>query len=168
MFGSERDRNAEGRSPSRLALGSDRAAVQLDQFLHQGQPNATAFVRAPPCILDPVESLEQPRHFGGWNACAGIPHDQFGSPARLLQRDGNLALEGKLEGVGQQVQHHLLPHFPVHEHRLVQRWAIDRQVQAGTLDGRTEHACKIGSEGGEVGRLVDRFDPPRLDTGKVE
>ena len=69
-------------SPER-ALGLDRAAVQLDQLLHQGQADAAPFVRAAPCVLDPVEPLEQPGQLLGRDARAGVA-----APAarRLLAR----------------------------------------------------------------------------------
>ena len=84
-----------------VALGGDRAAVQPDQLLHQRQPDAAALVGPAPRVLDPVEPLEQPGHLLGGDARAGVPHPQLGGVAGLPQRDGDLALEGELEGVGE-------------------------------------------------------------------
>ena len=78
----QRDRDGERRPPADLALGGDRPAVQPDQLLHQGQPDAAALVGAAPGVLDPVEPLEQPRHLLGGDARAGVPHPQLGGLAR--------------------------------------------------------------------------------------
>jgi hypothetical protein len=142
--------------------------VQFDQLLNQRQPDPAPLVRPSPGVLDPVKPLEQPGHFGGGNARAGVTHDEFDGATRSPQRHGDLALEGELEGIRQQVQDHLLPHFPVHEHRLGKGRAIHRQPQPGSLDCGSEHAGEFGSESGEVGRLVDGPDPPRLDAREVE
>ena len=115
------------------ALGGDGAAVQLDQLLHQRQPDAAALVGAAPCVLDPVEPLEQPGHLLGGDARAGVPHPQLGGRPGLPQRDGDLALEGELEGVGQEVEDDLLPHLPVHEDRLGQRRTVHHEPQPGPL-----------------------------------
>ena len=142
--------------------------MQLDEFLHQGQADAAALVRSPLGVLDAVEALEQPRHFMGGNAGACIAHDEFGGAARLTQRDGDLAFEGELEGVGQQVEDDLFPHRAVHEHRLAQARAIDAQFQPGLLAGRAEVAGQIGGEFGKVDWLEGGADATGLDARELQ
>ena len=125
MLRAQRNQDNEGRPASHLAFNTDRAAVQFDQFLHQGQPDAAPLMRASAGVFDPVKPFEQQRHVLGRDAGAGVPHAQFRGAVGLPYRDGNFALKSKFEGVGQQVEDDLLPHRPVHEHRLTERWAIN-------------------------------------------
>ena len=62
-------------SPSMLST-LNRSAVELDQFLHQRQPDAGALVRAAAALFDAVEALEHARQFLGRNAHAGIANGQ--------------------------------------------------------------------------------------------
>ena len=71
-------RHDERTSLAEHALGFDRAAVQLHQFLHQGQPDAAAFVGRPRGTFDAVEPLEKPGQLLGGDADAGVPHAQLG------------------------------------------------------------------------------------------
>ena len=97
----------------------DRAAVQLDQLLHQREPDAGALVGAAARALDPVEALEEARQLGRGDADAGVAHRELdAAPSAAPQRDRDLALEGELEGVGEQVQDDLLPHLAVDVDRL--------------------------------------------------
>jgi hypothetical protein len=57
-----------------LALHCDRAAVELDQLLHQREADAAAFVAAAAHPLDAVEPLERARQLLRGNACARILH----------------------------------------------------------------------------------------------
>ena len=169
VFRPQRNRDNEGGSPSDLTLGGDRAAVQLDQFLHEGQPDAAALVRPPPCVLDPVESLEQPGHLLGGDARARCPAPAARRRVRPCRIETAIspskvnlkALESRLRTIFSHI-------CAVHEHRLGQRRAIDRQPQPGLLARRAEVAGEVGGERGEVGRLVRRPDPPGLDPREVQ
>ena len=57
--------------------------MQLDQFLHQRQPDAASFVSSAASVLDPVEALEQPRQLFGGDARAGVAHAQLDAALRL-------------------------------------------------------------------------------------
>ena len=57
-----------------VAVDTDRATVQLHEFLDQSEPDPGAFERAAPLAFDPVEAFEQSRQFGSRNADAGIAH----------------------------------------------------------------------------------------------
>ena len=57
--------------------------------------------------------------------------DRPGGWGFSAQTDPDLAVEGELHGIGQQVEHHLLPHRPVEVDRFPQRRAVHLVVQAG-------------------------------------
>ena len=105
---------------------------------------------------------------GGGDAGAGVADPELGGPSDLPQRDGQAALEGELEGVGEQVQDDLLPHLAVDVDRPGQGGAVHLQPQAGPLARRAEAAGQVGGEGGEVGGPVRGPGPPRLDPGEVQ
>ena len=72
MGPAERDRDGEGAARDRDALDIDRAAVQLDQLLHQREADAGAFMGAAARALDAVEALEEARELCRGNAGAGV------------------------------------------------------------------------------------------------
>ena len=78
------------------------------------------------------------------------------------------ALEGELEGVGQEVEDDLLPHLTIEPHGLGDRRALDDEVQPRSLDGRTERAAQVGGQRGDVHRLVDGVGTPGLDPREIE
>ena len=73
-----------------------------------------------------MKTLEQPGHLRRRysDACVGDGHDRVGVVVADLDGDG--AFEGVLQHVGQEIEHHLLPHFAVQ---------IDRPVQRRTVHG---------------------------------
>ena len=94
--------------------------------------------------LDPVESLEQPGHFGGRDADAGVgdADDRVAALGGDPHRDRSV--EGVLQRVGQQVEDDLLPHVAVEVDRLVQGRAVHHQPQPGAVDRRPEDAGQLG------------------------
>ena len=82
--------------------------------------------------------------------------------------DGDGAFEGELQGVGEQVQHHLLPHLAVQIHRLVQRRAVHGERQAGPVDRRPEHAGQFSGNRRPVGGLESGLHSPGLDAREVQ
>ena len=165
----QRHGDGERRALPDDALGGDGAAVQLDQLLHQRQPDAAAFVGAAPRVLDPVEPLEQPGHLLGGDARAGVPHPQFGaaSPARrsvtaISPSKVNLkALESRLRTIFSHMSRSTKTGSASGGQSTVSR-------SPARSHGRAEDAGQLGGEGGEVGRLVRRPDPARLDAGEVQ
>ena len=127
MGRSEWDGYVERRTLAQLALGANGAAMQFHQLQHESEADAGALKRAAPLAFDTVEALEQSRQLGLGNADPGVAYDQFYAllVRRLPQLDGNLARESELEGVRDEVEDDLLPHFAVH---------IDRPVDLGTID----------------------------------
>ena len=142
--------------------------MQLDQFLHQGQPDATALMRASACVFDPVEPIKKQRDFIKGDARTGVAHAQFCGEVSMSHRDGDFPVKSELEGVGQQVENDLLPHRPVHEHRLAKRRAINAEFQPGLFAGRAEVAGKVSGEVSQGCRLIRRADPTGLDPGEIQ
>src|SRR6185437_4309651 len=70
-------------SYTELALGRDCAAMQLDQFVHQSQANAGAFVGAAAGTRHAMEALEQLWQFMRGYSRAGITHRQDEVRARF-------------------------------------------------------------------------------------
>ena len=106
---------------------------------------------------------KMPRQLLGRDARPGVADGQLHRAADGPQADGDLPLEGELEGVGEQVQDDLLPHVAVHVDRLGQRRAVHHQPQPGLLAGRAEVAGELRGQRRQVGRLERRPDPARLD-----
>ena len=137
--GAERQPDGEGSARTLGAVGDDAAAVQPDQFLHQGQADTAAFVGPRACGRDAVESFEQTGHLSSRHTDAGVGDgdDRVGPLASCRDRNG--ALERELQRIGQQVEDHLLPHVAVEVHGFVERFAVDREHQPGrsTADRKT-------------------------------
>ena len=115
-----------------------------------------------------MEALEDPRRLVLGDADAAVAHPQHRLPTLRGQRHLDAALEGELEGVGDQVEDDLLPHLAVHEDRLDERRRVDGEREAGLLAGGSEAAGEVAGEGGKVGRLVDGLNAAGLDAREVE
>ena len=115
-----------------------------------------------------MKALEKPRHFLLGDADPSVANAQFRNSARRTQRDSDLSLESEFEGVGDEVQHHLLPHFPIHIDGLGELWAVDRKPQTRLFRRRPEDARELRRESGEVGGLEDRAHAARFDARKVQ
>ena len=104
----------------------------------------------------------------GRDADAGVAHGELDMRCRLCAADRDLALEGELEGVRDQIEDDLLPHVAIDIGRLGERRAVDVEPQSGRLDGRAKDAGKLRRESGKVGRLVGRPDAAGFDARKIE
>ena len=85
-----------------------------------------------------------------------------------VDADGDGAVEGELQRVGEQVEHHLLPHLAVEVHRLVQRRAVHDERQPGPIDRRAEEAGQLAGDGAQVDRLEFSLHPAGLDAREVQ
>ena len=94
-----------------------------------------------------METFEQPRHLGGRYSDPGVGDGDYRIAVIATHPDGDGALEGELQRVGEQVEHHLLPHLAVQIHRLVERRAVHGERQAGPVDRRPEDAGQFGGDG---------------------
>ena len=170
MSFAHRDRNRKARALPESAGDLDGAAVQVSQLLDQREPDASALMRAAVLALDPVKSLEEPRQFLPGNSQSGVSHAQLDAAVvgGLAQRNLDLAFEGVLERVRDQIEDDLLPHVAVNEGRLRQWSAIDQVAQAGLVHRRLKRAGEVGGVGGEVDRLVERLNPARLEAREIE
>ena len=72
MGRSYRNRDDKGAASAHATVDLDGTAVQFDQFLHQGQPDAAPFVRATARLRDAMEPFEQARKTLGRNTDARI------------------------------------------------------------------------------------------------
>ena len=82
----------ERRAARELALHPDGAAVQLDQLLHQRQPDAGALEGAAGLALDAMKALEHPIELVRRNADAGIPDRELdGAVAGRCELDPDLS-----------------------------------------------------------------------------
>ena len=161
----------ERRCRAELAVDRRRAAVQLDQLLHQRQPDAGALVRAAARALDAVEALEHARQLVGRDADAGVAH-AAARRGRRPRAAGRRCVPSKreLERVGEQVEDDLLPHVAVDVDRLGQRRAVDdRDASPARSTARAEHAGQIGGERarGRPARSA-ALDAAGLDAREVE
>src|SRR5437867_7728275 len=94
-----RDRHDKRRPLALDARCAHRAAVQLDQFLHERQTDAGALEAAPSCLGYAIEALEDVRQLLGRDARSRVAHAQLGVVLSPAQGDLDFALEGALERV---------------------------------------------------------------------
>src|SRR5215469_1761055 len=105
--------DGEGRPAADFASGVNGTAMQLDEFINQCEADSTTFVGASLLPLDSMKSLEQPWHFVLGYADAGIGDRKLDHSTSCAERNRQLAFEGELESIGEQVEDDLFPHIPV-------------------------------------------------------
>src|ERR1700733_108256 len=117
-----------------------------------------------------MEALEQARHFFERYPSAGVSHGEFGHRAtvRRLQTHYDLAFEGELKSVRDEVEHYLLPHIAIDEYGMRQRRAIDDQIESRFFGGGTKARRKIGGEGGDVRGFVAGLHAAGFYARKIE
>ena len=107
----DQHRQADGElaaRPEPVALGLDRAAVQLDQRLRQREADAEAVARAFERSVRLREHLEQARKLIGDDPDSVVAHADHGLIAVTIDRELDVsALVGELARVVEQVAHHL-------------------------------------------------------------
>ena len=82
--------------------------------------------------------------------------------------DGDLPLEGELQGVGEEVEDDPLPHVPVDVDRLAQVRSVDLELEPRALEGRAEASCEVPGVAGEVGGAERRVGPARLEPRELQ
>src|SRR5215467_4370483 len=90
------------------ALRPDAAAVELDEFLADRQPEARAAGAAGDWIVELLERLEEPRQVVFADPDAGVGHTQPDGVRLGHDTDQHPALRGELNRVRQQIEHDLL------------------------------------------------------------
>src|SRR5258707_2979696 len=107
--------------------------------------------------------------FGG-DTRTGVANSDLGVATirRRLGCDADLALECKLKGIRDEIEHHLLPHVGVDVDLVRQRWAIDNQTKPGPFDSGSEVGGEFCRKDCEVDGLEARLHAPGFDAGKVE
>ena len=168
MRGPGRHRHRERGSSVDRALDLDRAAMHRHEFANQGEPDAGAFVRAAARSLDPVEAFEDPRQRVRRDADARVGDGEAYRSVDRREPDRDGTREGILEGVREEVEDHLLPHVPVDMDRPGQGRHFDRESNAAALHCRTEAACDIRGQRGEVDGRKARLDAACLDAREIE
>ena len=102
----------EGGAFSIGGLRRHLALVEINQFLHQGQPQAAALIapiRRSICLLEPFKQVGQ---LVSPNADACIRHRQHTVVSFGVKAHGNSAVRwGELHRIGQQVVQHLVELF---------------------------------------------------------
>ena len=109
-----RQSDGKRRAPAELALDANCATVQLDQLVHECEPDPRTLLRAAARALDPMKALEQPRQLLRCDANPAVGNPQL-DPGVVWAAHGDphAPLESELEGVGEEVEHHLFPHVAV-------------------------------------------------------
>src|SRR5579859_5425457 len=99
-----RDGHSESGSRVYNTCHADGSPMQPDEFLHKRQANAGALLRAGTRPTHPMETLEELRKLCLWDASPVIADRQRGLLSQRVQADPNLAREGELHGIGDEVQ----------------------------------------------------------------
>ena len=146
--------DAHGGPPSRLAVDGDRAGVGLDELGDDGQADAAAGRLA--SLSGPPETVEDVRDVVGRDPDTGIVHRDPGVVVDSAHVEVDLASGGgELEGVGQQVCHHLMQAVTVAVDRQVIRRGFEAQpggmkLLAKAPGGVEGHLPQINGRGFEV------------------
>ena len=96
-----RQRDRKGSAAIQFAFDGDRTAMQPNQFVHEGQADARAFVGPSARAFDSMKAFEEPREFAGRNADARVPNREHHVPVAPIESNSDGARERELEGVGQ-------------------------------------------------------------------
>src|ERR1700739_3344613 len=142
----QRDRYRERAASAHLAFNADGSAVQPYELAHQCKPDARALLGTAARAIDAVKALEDARQFLGRNAYAGILNDKIRHVADRGQTHRDPAHQRELEGVGEQVEHNLLPHVAINKGRGGpgrRRRALDLERQPRTLASRAKVARQL-------------------------
>ena len=119
-------------------------------------------------VLHAEESLEEAGQCLVRDADSRVADDQFGARRVVPHRDGDLSLEGVLEGIAQQIEDDFFPHAAIDVDGFRQWRAIDNERDPCFFNGGAEAACQVCAVGREVGRLITGLGSPRLDARKVQ
>src|ERR1700759_3944116 len=117
----KRDRDRERAALAAEAFDGNGPMVQLRQFLNQRKADTRALMRASPGAGHAIKALEQLGYFVRRDAGSGIAHRELETPGRLAQAALDLALQGELERVRDQIEDDLFPHLAIHERGFAER-----------------------------------------------
>ncbi len=173
QFGGRRgDGEPEGGAPALLAFDADRPAHALGQAAADGQAKSGAAELAADRAVDLGEPLEQPVGAGGRNAHAGVGHRDAQASAvgrQIAYANGDAAAACELDGVAEQVQHHLPDAGAVGAHRpgqLAARFQPQRQALVAGLG--LDQVDGFAQAGQRVEGLGVQFDLAGLYLGEVQ
>ena len=145
----QRQRDREGRARPAALSTRHGAAVQLDQLLHEREADAGALVRARPRALHAVEALEE--RAAARSAGMPMPVSRTASTACVVatvQRDRDLAVEGELERVREEVEDDLLPHLAVDvrpARRAARASSVERRPARSTAERNTLASSRVSA-----------------------
>jgi hypothetical protein len=119
-------------------------------------------------VFDAVKAFEDVGQCRFRNADAGIGDlelDEIAAPSELY---GDAAVEGVLEGVGEEIEDDFLPHVAVDVNHFGKRRAVDGEREAGLFYCGTKNAGEFRGVDGEVSWLIGGLDAASFDAREVE
>ena len=122
--------------------------MPLQNLIRLRQTDAGTLEAAPSCLRHAIEALEDVRQLLGGDARSRVAHAQLGLVLSPVQGDLDLALEGELERVRDQIEDDLLPLRAIDVDGLGKRRAFHDELQPGALNERVELARKLGRQPG--------------------
>ncbi len=164
-----RETHGEDRARALGAVDLNRAALQLDEFLHERKADADAL--AGPAGITLIEAVEDVRELIARDAGARVRDNDFG---RIL-RDGAADADGdgaaarrELERVGEQVVDDLLDHLAIEIQRDALAAVFPAQLDALLFGRRREREHERLERAPEI--AFHRLQPhrPRFDLRQVE
>ena len=93
-----------------------------------------------------MEAFEQLRQLIGGDAGAGVADGELEVRAGVTQFNLDDTLESELEGIRDEIEDDLFPHFPIDIRRLGHWRTIDVELQPGLLDSRAKNTRKLRRE----------------------
>jgi hypothetical protein len=147
----------------------DRAAVELGDVPHDGEPESEATMHATSAGFGLPEGIEDEREELGRDPAPAVGHGDLDVRAHALEHDLHRpALRRELDGVGQQVPDELLQTVRI----------TGDQPRLGVQDGRESNALCVGRRTDDVHRPLDHVrqrhranlepEPARDDSRDVE
>ena len=165
---SQRHANLELASLVEAAPGGDAPSVEAHQVADQREPDARPLVGPRTSAEHPVEALEEPGELVLGDAGTGVAHREHRLVPLHALPDGDLPLEGELQGVGEEIEDDPLPHVAVDVDRLAQVRSVDLELDARALEGRAEASREVPGVAREVGGAEDRVGPARLEPRELQ
>ena len=120
------------------AIGRHGSAVQFDEFLHQGESDAHAAIRAVASSAGLHKQIKDAVQHVGWNAVAGVADAEHDVLSFGLHRKPDLAAGRRVfHGVVQQVDLDLLESYEISVDKQWSGFHVDQELLIATVDLRS-------------------------------
>src|SRR4029077_12519636 len=103
-------------------------------------------MRTAASVCDTVETFEKLGQLVGRDADPGVADGELDMRAGVTQSNLDETLEGKLEGVRDEIEDDLFPHLPIDIRQFGHGRTVNVEPQSGPLNRRAKNARKLSGE----------------------